>query len=508
MSLLSAPSVPRDRRSKRFGVCCLALLILAGCGPRALVPGRPLTIAFHSAPQSLDPHLHDEASTHSILGHIYDTLIAFNGDARLQPALAESWENPDDLTWRFQLRPGVVFHDGRPLEAADVVASLERARSVPRGMAAGYVIEVAQVRALDTRSVEIVTRRPYPILLNKLAFVAIVPRDAPARIEHPIGTGPYQFVSYTPGVVMDLEAFPRRWRAPDIEPQLRLLFVSDVAERLAKLLSGDADVATDLPVADIARVSESKCCTVRSRGGLGVAYLQLPVDRKPWSDLRVRRAVSLALDREALARRVLGGQGSAAGQMVPPQVFGFAPDIVPPARDVQAARRLLAEAGYPQGLDLDVEFRAGPNLAELRGELAEAGIRCRLVPRSWSELYPRLVAGQAAGYYGGWQCPSGDASDLLDQKVHSKGGPEGYGASNFNGYSNPRLDQLIEQSAATLDMVERRRKLEAAMHVLSDDLGLVPLMVVGNVYGVRRDLEWQPRVDARVCAWEMRRRGK
>jgi len=482
------------------------LLALAGCGPRAVAPTRPLTIAHFSAPQSLDPHRHDEALTHSILGHFYDGLTGFDGEARIRPALAQSWENPDDLTWRFHIRPGVVFHDGRPLEAADVVASLERARSLQQGMAAGYLVEVAQVRALDPHTVEIVTRRPYPILLNKLAFVAIVPRDAPVKIERPIGTGPYQFVSYQSGVGMDLEAFPRRWRAPDIEPRVRMLFVPDSAERLAKLLSGEADVATDLSVADVARVNEAPCCTVRSRSGLGVAYLQLRTSQHPFDDLRVRRAISLALDREALVRRVLGGQGSPAGQMVPPQVFGYAPDISPPARDLAQARQLLAAAGFKDGLDLEIEFRPGPDLSELQTELAEAGIRCRLVPRPWSELYPRLLAGQVTGYYGGWQCPTGDASDLLDQKVHSKGA-EGYGASNFNGYSNPRLDRLIEQSAATLDMTERRRTLESAMHVLSDDLGLIPLMVMANVYGVRRDLEWQPRSDHRVCAWEMRRRG-
>lgn len=501
-----SPERRHGRRVIGWAASLLAAAVaLAGCGAGSRPSARPLTIAFHSDPQSLDPHLHDEALTHCILSHFYDGLTAFDAEMRVQPALAESWENPDDVTWRFHLR-SAFFHDGRPLGAEDVVASLERARSLPGSKAGGYLVEVKDERVIDSATVEIVTRRPYPILLNKLAFVSIVPRDAPPKIERPVGTGPYVFVSYEPGVGMELREFARRWRAPDIESPVRLLFLSDSAERVSRLISGDVDLITELPVADLDRVAAAPGCGVRSRGGLSVAYLQVRTDRRPFDDLRVRRALSLALDRDALVRHVLGGQGAPAGQMVPPQVFGHVPDIAPPGRDLAEARRLLAAAGLPNGFEFELEYRPGSDLAELRRQLAEAGIRVELRPRPWSELYPRLLAGEVGAYFGNWQSPSGDASDLFDNKVHSRDAAKGYGGSNSNGYSNPALDRLIEQSGETLDMAERRRILEAAVRMLNEDLPLIPIAVPANLYGLRRNLEWRPRLEYGARAYDVRRR--
>jgi peptide/nickel transport system substrate-binding protein len=202
---------------------------------------------------------------------------------------------------------------------------------------------------------------------------------------------------------------------------------------------------------------------------------------------------------------MLHGRGSPAGQMVGPKVFGYAPEIRPPHRDLAAARALLAAAGYPRGLDAAIEYRAGQDIGALRAQLAEAGIRLRPEPRPWSELYPRLLRGQVGFYYGSWQCSSGDASDLFDNKVHTRDPARGYGDSNSNGYSNPALDQLIESSGATLNMNERRRILESAMRLLDADLPLIPLAIPHSLFGVRAGLAWAPRLDFRIRAADMRR---
>ncbi|MBV8199493.1 MAG: hypothetical protein JOZ15_02610 [Acidobacteria bacterium] len=466
----------------------------------------PLRLVFHSDPQGLDPHLHDEVATHWVLDNVYDSLVTFDADMHVRPALAAGWDNPDDLTWRFQLRPGVRFQDGRPLAAADVVVSLERARSHPQSKMSGYLVEVAAVRALDPRTVEVQTHRPYPILLNKLTFIAIVPRDAPARIVKPLGTGPYRFVAYTPGRTLELEAWSGAWNAGDEgEPRVSIGFESDAAKRVERLTSGQADLIAELPSQYADRVASAPGCAARSAGGLAVNYLQPRVDTPPFSDPRVRRAISLALDREALVRVMLHGRGAPAGQMVGPKVFGYAPEIQPPRRDLAAARRLLAAAGYPDGLDAVLEYRDGQDVAPLQAQLAEAGIRLRPQARPWSELYPRLLRGQVSFYYGSWQCSSGDASDLFDNKVHTRQPERGYGASNSNGYSNPALDGLIESSGATLDMNERRRILESAMRLLDADLPLIPLAIQFNLFGVRTALGWAPQLDARIHAADMRR---
>ncbi len=496
----------------------LATWLALAAAPVALGPGAAcsggtgggaasLRLVLHSDPQGLDPHLHDEVATHWVLDNVYDSLVTFDADMHVRPALAVDWDNPDDLTWRFQLRPGVRFQDGRPLAAADVVVSLERARSHPQSKMSGYLVEVAAVRAVDPRTVEVQTRRPYPILLNKLTFIAIVPRDPPARIARPLGTGPYRFVSYTPGRRLELEAWTGAWGAAglEIEPRVSIAFEGDAAKRVERLTSGHADLVAYLPSQYADRVGSAPGCAVRSGGGLAVNYLQPRVDAPPFSDPRVRRAISLAVDREALVRAMLHGRGAPAGQMVGPKVFGYVPEIPPPRRDLAAARQLLAAAGYPRGFDAVLEYRDGQDVAPLGAQLAEAGIRVRLRPRPWSELYPRLLRGQVAFYYGGWQCSSGDASDLFDNKVHTRDPARGYGDSNSNGYSNPALDKLIESSGATLNMNERRRILQGAMHLLDADLPLIPLAIPFNLFGVRTTLAWAPRLDARIRAAGMRR---
>jgi peptide/nickel transport system substrate-binding protein len=486
----------------------LAAAALVACTACARAPsGRaaPLRMVFHSDPQGLDPHLHDEVATHWVLDNVYDALVAFDAGMHVRPALAAGWYNPDDLTWRFQLRPGVLFQDGRPLAAQDVVGSLDRARLHPRSKMSGYLVEVSAVRAVDAQTVEVQTRRPYPILLNKLTFIAIVPRDAPARIDHPLGTGPYRFVSYTPGRSLELRAFDRGWRGGAALQRVSVGFESGAAKRVELLVSGRADLVAELPSQDAGRVTAAPGCEVRSAGGLAVSYLQPRLDSPPLSDQRVRRAISLAVDRGALVQAMLHGRGAAAGQMVAPKVFGYAPEIQPPRRDLAAARRLLAAAGHPGGLDLAVEYRAGQEIQALRTQLAEAGIRLRLEPRPWSELYPRLLQGRVAFYYGTWMCSSGDASDLFDNKIHTRDPARGYGDSNSNGYGNPALDKLIESSGATLSMNERRRSLQSCMRMLDADLPLIPLVISYDLIGVRRGLDWAPRLDFRIHAADMRR---
>jgi peptide/nickel transport system substrate-binding protein len=333
----------------------------------------------------------------------------------------------------------------------------------------------------------------------------VVPRDAPSSISRPLGTGPYRFVSYAPGRRLELRAFRRSWRGGAVEPRVSVGFESDAEKRVKLLTSGKVDVIAELPSRDADRVAAAPGCEVRAAGGLAVNYLQPRLDVPPFADRRVRRAISLAVDREALVESMLQGRGAAAGQMVGPKVFGYAPEIRPPHRDLAAARRLLAEAGYAGGIDAVLEYRAGQEVEALRAQLAEAGIRLRPEPRQWSELYPRLLQGTVGFYYGSWQCSSGDASDLFDNKIHSRDPSRGYGDSNSNHYGNPALDRLIESSGATLSMSERRRILESAMRALDADLPLIPLAIPYNLFGVRRGIDWAPRLDFRLHVADLRR---
>ena len=500
----SARSGAAGRR--RAGRAFLALLAAAalGCAPEPAAE-RPLRIALYDAPSSADPHEVNEFITFAVLSHLYEPLVTLDAELRAQPALAERWDNPDERTWRFFLRPGARFHDGAPLTAADVVATFDRVRRQAGGDFAGYLVDVTAARALDAHTVEIATARPAALLLRKLAFVLVVPAAAPARITEPVGSGPYRLVSWEKGRIA-MAGWDGHWAGPPPLPQLELLSIVDPRERKARLLAGDVDVAQALRPEDASSLAGAEGVRVAMREGLAVEFLALRIDRPPLADARVRQALSLAIDRQALVDQLLDGHGRPTLQIVPPTAVGFDPDLAAPRRDPAAARRLLAEAGFAGGIDLDFEYRAGRDVEPLRRQLAEAGIRMHPVGRSWDELIARVDAGKVAAYYAAVVTETADASDVLDSLAHSRQPDRGWGADNSSGYANAELDALIEASGEAMRPLERRENLQRCLRILSRDLPFIPLLVPHEIYGVRADLEWQPRLDGNVLAQEMRRR--
>ena len=492
------------------GLLALLAIGAAACAPEPGGPAgdRPMRIALHGAPSSLDPHLQSEVPAQIVLGHLYDSLVNFDVRLRPIPSLAESWENPDQLTWRFHLRPGPRFHDGRPVEVADVIYTLERARRHDRSRQAGALVAVSSIRKAGERTIELRTAEPYPILLNKLATLSIIPRGAPEEIFEPIGTGPYRMLRRTEGAI-ELEAVEDHWRLGPENPrryprQVTLFFVGDSEERIRGLLEERFDLIDDLSTRHSAEMAEKPGIRVDSLTSLGVSYLQLDVARKPWDDLRVRQAIDLLLDRERLVAEELAGRGQPVGQLVSQNVFGFNPELPVTRRDPEAARRLLAEAGYPGGLDIEIEHREGVDIEPIVRQLADGGVRGKSVFRPWDEMYRRLQSGEIGAYIGTWICTSGDASDLLDRKLHTPDPGRGWGDANWSRYSNPALDQVIETSQQVTNPLERGALLKKAMALAAADLAFVPLYSQHEIYALRQELEWTPRRDGRVFAFEMR----
>jgi peptide/nickel transport system substrate-binding protein len=462
-------------------------------------------LGLHSGPLTLDPYRHDEVVTRSFLGHVYEGLVGFDAEMALVPLLARHWESPDDLTWRFGLRPGVRFHDGRELTSHDVVASFERARALADDRVSGYLVAVASVRALDALTVELVTVKPYPILLNKLASLVILPAgigDEP--ITHPVGTGPYRFVGGAAGGGRwQLEANPDYWRGPPVFRRLEIHAVADGEERVARVLAGELDLVHEVPASAAASLAGDRDVRLVSRPSLTVTYLHLAADRPPFADPRVRRAVSLAIDRAAFVANDFGGFGAPLGQLVTPNVFGHLRHLVPPPRDLASSRSLLAAAGVKTPLSFELELRAGRPYRTLVRQLEEAGFAVRPVVRPWGEMYQRLLAGEVTAYLGGWSCLSGDASDLFDAVLHSRAATGGYGTNNFSRYANPELDLLIAASSSAWRMAERADLLAQAMELAVSDVALVPIATQHNLYAMRSDLAWQPRLDGAVLVQEM-----
>ena len=312
----------------------------------------PVRVGIHSAPLSFDPHLQNEVLTSAILANLYDGLTEFDQESRIRPALAAEWRNPDDRTWVFRLRPGVRFHDGRPLTAEDVIFSLERARTHSSTGFASYLVEVESLKALDPLTVEIRTRNPFAALLAKLSPIQIVPHDSPETITRPVGTGSYQLERYEEGKVVELLPSASDWRGGSKRAPLTFVVEREPRRRLERLLSGELDLAAGLSEDAVDVLRGSPGCRAELRPGSVVEYVHLAQTEPRFRDRRVREAIDLAIDRADFVARAHHGLGQPVGQLVAAGVFGYADDLKPPARDLARARRLLAEAGFPDGIDL------------------------------------------------------------------------------------------------------------------------------------------------------------
>jgi peptide/nickel transport system substrate-binding protein len=475
--------------------------MLSGC---AVTPSteseRPLRVGILGRPSTVDPHLQDDGISHSVLFHVFEGLTAFDGNLRVIPALAASWDNPDDLTWRFRLREA-SFHDGRPLEAEDVVASLERARVHPSSLVAGYLATVASIRALDRTTVEIRTTAPSAILLNKLAFVAILPRDAGAMLGMPIGTGPYRLTSPI-GERMPLHRFDSWWQSLPAIETVEMVALPDANARLEAMRQGDIDLNMALPSRDLAAARALPGWRVSTRSGPMVSYLGLRVDRPPFDDPRVRRALALGIDRTRLLTAMHHGQGQVISQIAGPHVFGHDPGMSIHARDLTAARALLEEALGATPFEVEIEVRDGLDVTELIAQLEELGVRARQRSMPWPQLLDRLQQGLSPAWVGGLLAPSGDASDILDGEFHSRGAAGGFGSANATGLADEELDALIRSSGGLLDPTARRRALQAAVRRIAELAPVVPLYVPDRAYAAREELIWSPRADGFLRAAE------
>lgn len=473
------------------------MAVILGCGPRA---GETVVVALEDDIVSLDPHALDDEVTGSVLANVFQALVGFDPQMRLVPLLAESWENPNDLTWRFRLRPGVRFHDGSTMNAADVVFSLERARS---GRLSYYLTQVSTVRAVDDMTVEIVTSQPAPVLLNKLNFIAIMPGGSPDSLASPVGTGPYRFVGYVPGSRLDMVSFGDYWGAKPRIDRAEFRVLPTPEERLEALDRGEIHLAKFVHLRDSVK-HRTADIVYNSLPGLGVTLLGANVRLPgPLQDRRVRQAIYWALDPARIIEET-GLDARPISQLVPPFVVGFIPQAETDRPRVDRTRTLLAQAGYGSGvkLELEVSSSAAARAEAVARQMSAVGFAIKVVPREWAALTDRLNRKQAPFFLIGWSCISGDASDLLEACMHSEDSA-GYGSANWCGYRVPELDRQIEQAGRTLEAGRRIELLQRALSAGLEDMSLIPLYVRNQTYAHRRRLEFRPRQDGWVLISEL-----
>jgi peptide/nickel transport system substrate-binding protein len=501
------PESERLGRGAPAALLALAGFLLVGCSGARV---REIRIAHESDVASLDPTAFPEVATWSILGNIYEGLVTFDKDMRLVPALAESWSTPDDQTWVFELQKDVRFHDGRILTAADVKFSVDRARDDPASGMRGYLTTLERTEAMGPTTFRLHVTRPDPLVLNRLANVLVVPAGVADVAKRPIGTGPYRFVGWKKGKSLEAQAYEgyRKGR-PSID-HVRFIPVEKDETALDLLRTGSVDILRWVPEGQVDRFRALPGFKVVARKGLAAYYLWFNsrpqgADGRanPFADRRVRQAVSLAIDRQELAKR-LGGQAAPLRQLVHDSVVGYTPELPPLSFIPDDARRLVQEAGYA-GTHVKLTHRPQPSLEivgqAVREMLERVQIHVDLETLEWNQMLTAMK-GSLPFYLAGWDFDGADAWSFLRDCLFSRDPSTGYGAYN-PGYSNPSVDRLIDEHDRIFDGAKRRQDADHLMRLLHEDMPLVPLYIPNNLYAVSDRVQWKPRLDGSLFAADM-----
>lgn len=471
-----------------------------------------IRIAHESDAISLDPHAHQEAATDSILSNIYEALVTFDREMRLEPALAVAWNSLDEHTWTIQLRKGVRFHDGRTFTASDVKFSIERARDTPTSAFKGAVSSIEAIEIVDASTLKLRTARPEPLLMNRLTSILVVPGpEGPDFVARPVGTGPYKFVRWERGRVLEVEAFSQHWNGRPSVDHVLFIPVEEGPKSIEALKQGQVDILRWVPETLIDELKGVPGVRIASRTGLSSYYLWFnPVQskgapRNPYADKRVRQALSLAIDRRELVRR-LGGIGVPANQLVQKGVFGYVSSLPELPFDADRARTLLAEAGYARGLEATLTHRPQASLIavshSIRDMLGKVAVRVTLEMLDWPVALSRWLGGETPFFLAGWRFDDGDATSFLQDCLFTREPTRHYGSFN-PGYSNPELDRLIEENGLIFGDDKRLRQYEKLMRLALEEMPLVPLFHRHNLYGVSDRVQWEPRLDGELLAVEI-----
>ena len=511
---------------------------LAGLAVAQPASAKDLTWAYNADVLTLDPHSSNNTFTNSFLGNVYEALVRHNDRIEIEPALAESWERTSPTVWRFQLRQGVVFHNGETFDADDVLFTWRRVNS-PGSLAKGLLGQIKEVRKIDQYTIEIETHRPFPILLASItqfymmdegwsrannateaANLASQQESGATRLAN--GTGPFRITERRPDERTVLEPH-QRWWDRQVHNLTRVNFqpIRSAATRTATLLSGGIDASVEVPLQDIARLMQDQRVQVIEGPELRTIYLGFDHERdqllysdvqgrNPLKDRRVREAIYRAIDVDALVRCVMRGKAWPAGMMVSPYLAGAPQDLN--ARlpfDPEMSKRLLAEAGYPNGFTVGIVCPNDRYVNDERicqavaGMLARVGIRLQLQSEPTS-VWSRRTANRDFSMFmlGHAGLPLADAYSTVNEVLRTAG--QTTGGLNYGHWSNARFDALADQAAEAPDEESRRRFIRDALQIERQEIAHVPLFQQPIAWAARRGIDMRQAPDNRLRLWLVR----
>ena len=477
-----------------------------------------LRVANQGDVQSMDPHSLNETLQLSFTASVYEPLVGRDRKMGLVPLLATKWAQTSPTIWRFDLRKGVKWHDGTPFTADDVVFTFKRASGDGSDMK-GYTQSFKTVRKIDDHTVEIETAAPYPILPDVISNVYVmskkwceenkaeIPVDRRKGIENTAsfksnGTGPFRLRERQPSVRTTLVRNFAYWDKVDSNvDDVVFTPIGNDATRVAALLSGEIDVMEPVPLQDVERIKSASNLTVLQGPELRTIFLGMDQKRdelqfsnikgkNPFKDKRVRQAFFQAIDIEAIKARVMRGAATPTALMLAPGVRGFQTDMnkrLP--YDSEAAKKLLADAGYPSGFEIGMNC---PNdryvndaavCQAVAANLARIGVKVNLMAETKVSYFPKILRRDTSFYLLGWTPSTGDAHDVLSALIATPT-DKGQGQFNLGAYSNPKVDDLTLKVQSETDEKKRNDLIREAFRIHQDDVGHIPLHQQALAWGM------------------------
>ena len=488
-----------------------ALLAAAALSATLLAPAHAQTLRWAAQNDilTLDPHSQNHATTNAILSHTYEGLTRYNAQYQVEPALATKWTTISPTQVRFELRKGVKFFDGTPFTADDVIFSFGRIRQ-PQGTMGIYVTGISEIKKIDDHTVDFMMSAPNPLLLRNIIDFRIMSKvwsekNRSANVQdyknkeenfasrNAMGTGSYKITGWTPEQRITMTIHTGWWdkHAGNVKEVIYTPIKSDPT-RVAALLSGDVDMLTDLPTQDVARLRNDGKLKVVDGPEVRTIYFAPDVGspelkysnikgKNPFADKRVRQALSMAIDREAIKRNIMRGLSIPAGVMVAPGVNGNSPDIDVPAKtDSEAAKKLLAEAGYPDGFEVRMNC---PNNRYVNDEeicqavvamWARIGVKAQLMAENMATFSQKFQNFDSSLYLLGWGVATYDAQYMIQSLTRTKStGADGN--YNFSKISDPVVDRLTDAMKTETDVAKRNAMIREALIRIKDEVLLIPI---------------------------------
>ncbi|WP_263772069.1 ABC transporter substrate-binding protein [Propionivibrio soli] len=518
-------------RMTTLRACFVSLALAFAAAPHG-ASAQELKIGLSSSPVAVDPHFFNNDAVSALCSHIYEPLVAIDADGKLAPALAVSWRTVNDTTWEFKLRKGVKFHDGSDFTADDVIFSLERPATIANSPSSftTYTKSIVAKKVVDPLTIQLTTAAPAPLLPNDLTRIFIVSRKAAekattddfnqGKVEG--GTGPFKLVKFSKGENLQLARFDGYWGNKAAWSSVTLKFLPNDPARMAALLSSDVQLIENVQANLVSQFKSNKDLNVFEKMSNRYMFLYTdhrdtspfvtdkagkPLDKNPLKDARVREAISKLIDRNTLTEKVLDKLGVPNANPAPPGMFGHNPNLKPDALDIAGAKKLLAEAGYPDGFGITI---FGPNDRFINDEqvlqaigqmLTRGGIVTKVQTQPMATYIPKAAKKELGFGLLGWGVGGGEPSSPLRGVLATTDKDKGLGASNWSSYSNPKFDATLVEALSTIDDKKREKLFQDAAEIaIKNDHAIIPLYNQVATWASRKGIRYTPRPDEATLA--------